>query len=82
VRRVSPGSAFKHVPRGFPVPLSRTLLELVTPRHHHNERVVIHVQPIRAPDKLVIGVLNEWAINIDRQVGLVESWHWVHSRGR
>ena len=29
MRRVSRGSAFKHVPRGFPVPLSRTLLELV-----------------------------------------------------
>ncbi|MFZ1091867.1 MAG: hypothetical protein WAN75_22030 [Xanthobacteraceae bacterium] len=35
-----------------------------TPRHHHNERVVIHVQPIRAPDKLVIRISNEWAIDI------------------
>ncbi|MFZ2143198.1 MAG: hypothetical protein WAV78_40715 [Xanthobacteraceae bacterium] len=35
-----------------------------TPRHHHNERVVIHVQPIRATDKLVIRISNEWAIDI------------------
>jgi len=35
-----------------------------TPRHHHNERVVIHVQPIRAPDELVIAVSNEWAVKV------------------
>ena len=47
--------------------------------YHHNERVVIHVQPIRATDKLVIRISNEWAIKIDRQVGLIEPSHWLVS---
>jgi hypothetical protein len=45
-----------------------------TPRHHHYERVLIHVEPIRAPDKLVVGVSNEWTLNIGRQIRLIEPW--------
>jgi hypothetical protein len=37
-----------------------------TPRHHHYERLVIHVEPIRAPDELVVGISDEWVIDIDR----------------
>jgi hypothetical protein len=31
-------------------------------RHHQDKRLVIHVQPIAAPDKLTVGITSERAI--------------------
>ena len=48
------------------------------PGHHHDERAVIHVQPVRAANELVVSVANEGAIKIDGQVRFMESGHRIH----
>jgi hypothetical protein len=32
--------------------------------HHHHERSIVHIQPIRAADELIGAVSDEWAIDI------------------
>jgi hypothetical protein len=41
--------------------------------HHHNERTVIHIEPVRMADQLIFSVSNERAINLLTQVWLVKS---------
>jgi hypothetical protein len=48
-----------------------------TSRHRHNERVVIHVLPIRPADKLVVPIAHERTIEIGGQVRLIEFSHSV-----
>jgi len=48
------------------------------PGHHHDERAVIHVQPVRAANELVVGVANEGTIKIDGQVRFMETGHRIH----
>ena len=48
------------------------------PGHHHDERAVVHVQPVRAANELVVGVADEGTIKIDGQVGFMESGHRIH----
>jgi hypothetical protein len=48
------------------------------PGHHHDKRAVVHVQPVRATNELVVGVADEGAIKIDGQVGFMESGHRIH----
>jgi hypothetical protein len=43
--------------------------------HHHDQRAIIHIQPIGATDKLICGVANEWIIKIDGEVRLIETCH-------
>jgi hypothetical protein len=52
------------------------------PGHHHDERAVIHVQPVRTADELVVGVANEGAVKTDGQVGFMESGHRIHLGSR
>jgi hypothetical protein len=47
--------------------------------HHHDERAIVHVHPVRAADKFIRGVSNERAINILAQVGLIKVRHNVWS---
>ena len=45
--------------------------------HHHNERAVIHIQPVGTADELIGAVSREWAVNIVAKVGLVKPRHDV-----
>jgi hypothetical protein len=43
--------------------------------HHQNKRPIIHVQPVTAPNKLIVGVAREWAIGFAAKIGLIEARH-------
>src|SRR5438445_1109036 len=45
--------------------------------HHHDESAIIHIKPIRTADEVIFTVPNEWTVKIDRQVGLIETCHFV-----
>jgi hypothetical protein len=46
-----------------------------TLRHHQDETAIIHVQPITARNKLIVGVAREWAIGFGAKIGLIEAGH-------
>lgn len=43
--------------------------------HNHNQAAIIHVEPIRTPEKFVVGIAHERAVNVLGQVRLVEAGH-------
>ena len=43
--------------------------------HHHNERAIIHIQPIGTAHQFIVAVSHEWAVNVLAQIGLVKSGH-------
>jgi hypothetical protein len=45
--------------------------------HHHNERTVIHIQPVRTADQLIASISRERTINILGQVWLIKLCHDV-----
>ena len=47
--------------------------------HHHDERAIIHIQPVGAADELIGAVSYEWAVDVLAQVWLVKSCHDVCS---
>jgi hypothetical protein len=42
-------------------------------RHHHDERPIIHIQPITSPNKFIVGVACERAIGLNAEVGLIKA---------
>ena len=43
--------------------------------HHHNERAIIHVQPVGAADELIGAVSYEGAIRSAGEIGFVKACH-------
>jgi hypothetical protein len=48
-----------------------------TLRHQHDERPIIHVEPVGATDQLIVAVVDERAVNIIGQIGVVETRHLI-----
>ena len=44
-------------------------------RHHQNKRPIIHVQPIAAPNELIVGIAREWAVGFATKISLIETGH-------
>ena len=51
-------------------------------RHYHDERPIIHIQPITAPNKLIVRIACERAIGLTAEVGLIKARHVSPSWGR
>jgi hypothetical protein len=51
-------------------------------RHHQNKGSIIHVQPITAPNELVVGVARERAIKFTTKIGLIKTGRerWSNDR--
>jgi hypothetical protein len=43
--------------------------------HRHDERPIIHAQPVAATDKLSVAVPGEWAVRFGAKVGLLKVGH-------
>ena len=43
--------------------------------HHHDQRAIIHIEPIRTPDEFIVAVPNEWTVKVCREIRLKETHH-------